>query len=211
MVLARRSLLSRSRAREELDICRKKRTNRMLIAMVVIFAICWLPLNVVHIIAEFQGSQLSHYTILFLSTHVIAMSSTVYNPFLYSWLNDNFRKEFQKLVPCLFKICRCFNYNRIINSSTQSTNIADGDWFDRSSTHQMLVESTTATYKQQYPQMKYSMSNERLNNVPMKVFNNQNPRRSSLTDEASKLLIPQRKEQQQEILIISTNTNSNNV
>lgn len=26
--------------------------------------------------------------------HLIAMSSVCYNPFLYTWLNDNFRKEF---------------------------------------------------------------------------------------------------------------------
>lgn len=81
----------------------------MLIAMVVIFAICWLPLNIVHMVAEFHRPKLRHYKVLFLSTHVIAMSSTIYNPFLYSWLNDNFRKEFQQLVPCVFKICSCFN------------------------------------------------------------------------------------------------------
>lgn len=112
MVLARRSLPGRTRFREELELCRKKRTNRMLIAMVVIFAICWLPLNIVHMVAEFHRSDLKHYKVLFLSTHVIAMSSTIYNPFLYSWLNDNFRKEFQALVPCLFKFCSCFREDR---------------------------------------------------------------------------------------------------
>lgn len=88
----------------------------MLIAMVVIFAICWLPLNIVHMVAEFHRSDLSHYKVLFLSTHVIAMSSTVYNPFLYSWLNDNFRKEFQQTIPCLFKICFCINQDRSKNA-----------------------------------------------------------------------------------------------
>jgi hypothetical protein len=28
------------------------------------------------------------------------MSSTCYNPFLYAWLNENFRKEFKKVLPC---------------------------------------------------------------------------------------------------------------
>lgn len=118
--MARRSLPGRTRVREEMEICRKKRTNRMLIAMVVIFAICWLPLNIVHMVAEFHRSELKHYKVLFLSTHVIAMSSTIYNPFLYSWLNDNFRKEFQQILPCLFKLCVCFQSDR--SSSLTNTN-----------------------------------------------------------------------------------------
>jgi len=28
------------------------------------------------------------------------MSSTCYNPFLYAWLNENFRKEFKQVLPC---------------------------------------------------------------------------------------------------------------
>ena len=118
----------RTRAREEVEICRKKRTNRMLIAMVVIFAICWLPLNIVHMVAEFHRSELTHYKVLFLSTHVIAMSSTIYNPFLYSWLNDNFRKEFQQIIPCLFHICLCLNRPRTNQQyNNYTTTIGEGE------------------------------------------------------------------------------------
>jgi len=28
------------------------------------------------------------------------MSSTIYNPFLYAWLNENFRREFKQILPC---------------------------------------------------------------------------------------------------------------
>jgi neuropeptide Y receptor len=109
----------------------------MLIAMVIIFAICWLPLNIVHMVAEFHGSKLRHYKVLFLSTHVIAMSSTIYNPFLYSWLNDNFRKEFQQIIPCLFKICVCFNRDTLNNMNTNG----DRDMYnDRPSTHQIPAD-----------------------------------------------------------------------
>lgn len=105
----------------------------MLIAMVVIFAICWLPLNIVHMVAEYTRTKFVHYRLFFLTTHVIAMSSTVYNPFLYAWLNDNFRKEFQQIIPCLFQICFCFNGNRS-NYPAVTTTLADGDvYYDRSS------------------------------------------------------------------------------
>ncbi|CAF0778292.1 unnamed protein product [Rotaria sordida] len=142
VALARRSLPGRTRIREEAELCRKKRTNRMLIAMVVIFAICWLPLNIVHMVAEFHRSELSHYKVLFLSTHVIAMSSTVYNPFLYSWLNDNFRKEFQQIIPCLFKMCLCFNHNRLKNMTMNT--LGDGDIYpDRPTTYHMPIDSSS--------------------------------------------------------------------
>jgi hypothetical protein len=169
----------------------------MLIAMVVIFAICWLPLNIVHMVEEFHRAELSHYKVLFLSTHVIAMSSTIYNPFLYSWLNDNFRKEFQQIVPCLFKICWCLNRRRTNNPSTQLTNIGDGDIYDRPSTYQMPAESTIATYTQQYAQVKNSTSNGKLNGVQMKKLNNQDICLSNQNDEIPNL--------QQEPLLITTN------
>ncbi|CAF1533775.1 unnamed protein product [Rotaria magnacalcarata] len=156
-VLARRSLPGRTRIREEIELCRKKRTNRMLIAMVVIFAICWLPLNIVHMVAEFHRSDLSHYKVLFLSTHVIAMSSTVYNPFLYSWLNDNFRKEFQQIIPCLFKICPCFNQgglNNVINTT------GDGEMYnDRPTANHAPTESTTDGNYNGFAMRKASLEN----------------------------------------------------
>ena len=33
-------------------------------------------------------------------THMLAMASTCYNPILYAWLNENFRKEFKEVLPC---------------------------------------------------------------------------------------------------------------
>jgi len=49
-----------------------------------------------------------YFLLVFFAAHVVAMSSTVYNPFLYAWMNDNFRKEFRRVFPCLRTptICR---------------------------------------------------------------------------------------------------------
>lgn len=101
-----RSQNRRCRDRDEIEIKRKRRTNRMLIAMVCIFVVCWLPLNIVLIFTEYKGSldNWEYYEHLFLSAHVIAMSSTIYNPFLYAWMNENFKKEFKQVVPGLFYI-----------------------------------------------------------------------------------------------------------
>ena len=93
---------SKNSRKEELDRERKRRTNRMLIAMVTIFGISWLPLNVVNLLNDVYipiGSW-KYYNLCFFMVHAIAMSSTCYNPFLYAWLNENFRKEFKQVLPC---------------------------------------------------------------------------------------------------------------
>ena len=71
--------------------------------MVAIFAVCWLPLNVILLSLEYDESLAAspYFLLVFFAGHVVAMSSTVYNPFLYAWMNDNFRKEFRRVLPCL--------------------------------------------------------------------------------------------------------------
>lgn len=95
---------TKSARREEADREKKRRTNRMLIAMVTIFGICWFPLNLINVINDFYyfGAD-SYFHLFFFLAHCLAMSSTCYNPFLYAWLNENFRKEFKVILPCILR------------------------------------------------------------------------------------------------------------
>ncbi|XP_059050667.1 prolactin-releasing peptide receptor-like [Achroia grisella] len=94
---------SKNSKKEDAERERKRRTNRMLIAMVAIFGLSWLPLNLINISSDFYSlaEDWTYYMVLFFIAHFIAMSSTCYNPFLYAWLNENFRKEFKQILPCL--------------------------------------------------------------------------------------------------------------
>ncbi|CAG9087494.1 hypothetical protein JYU34_021386 [Plutella xylostella] len=89
--------------KEELDKNRKRRTNQMLIAMVTIFGFSWLPLNLINLCNDYYiyAIHLEYYFLIFFCSHVVAMSSTCYNPFIYAWMNENFRKEFKQLIPCI--------------------------------------------------------------------------------------------------------------
>lgn len=109
---------AKSQQKEELERKRAKRTNRMLITMVVIFGASWLPLNMFHVIMDFNPEYTAwkYANIVFFVTHAIAMSSACYNPFLYAWLNENFRKEFKLVLPCFF------SKNVLINTSVRKTN-----------------------------------------------------------------------------------------
>lgn len=70
--------------------------------MVTIFGVSWLPLTAINLLNDFyqQTTTWKHYYLFFFSAHAVAMSSTCYNPFLYAWLNENFRKEFKQVLPC---------------------------------------------------------------------------------------------------------------
>ena len=45
-------LLCRSAKKRLAEEARTKRTNRMLIAMVVIFGVCWFPIDLINILAD---------------------------------------------------------------------------------------------------------------------------------------------------------------
>ena len=79
---------------------RKQKTNKILIAIVVLFVICWLPWNVFSLLTEVQGEMVrgAHFKFVDLILKVFAMSSACVNPFLYCWLNDNFRKELDNIA-----------------------------------------------------------------------------------------------------------------
>ena len=79
--------------------------NKMLIAMVVIFGISWLPIN---LLLGFENlasdivdlSCWELYYLFYFIVHVVAMSSACYNPFFYGLLNTAFKTEFSNLCSC---------------------------------------------------------------------------------------------------------------
>ncbi|KAM5180187.1 G-protein coupled receptor 83 [Mantella aurantiaca] len=75
---------------------KKKKTIKMLMLVVVLFAVCWFPLNCYVVLLSSQIIRTNN--ALYFAFHWFAMSSTCYNPFIYCWLNDNFRSELKALL-----------------------------------------------------------------------------------------------------------------
>jgi hypothetical protein len=89
-----------------------------------VFAICWLPLNLYHIRADFGTDPYPHNSTVYLMVHWLAMSSVCYNPFIYSIRNSYFRKGIKNFF--LFIFCRYNNTQNITSrlrdiSNTQMT------------------------------------------------------------------------------------------
>ena len=83
----------------------KRKSIKLLIIVVVVFALCWMPLNLYHILTDFHPdtSVFRYNSTAFFVFHWIAISSTCYNPFVYCWMNESFRKEVKSRVDVCFK------------------------------------------------------------------------------------------------------------
>lgn len=72
---------------------RHRRTNLLLISIVIIFAFAWLPLNCFHLANTF-GWLKSYSVPAFALCHIFAICSACLNPLSYAFFNHNFRAEF---------------------------------------------------------------------------------------------------------------------
>ncbi|XP_020387390.1 G-protein coupled receptor 83-like [Rhincodon typus] len=75
---------------------KKKKTIKMLMLVVAVFAVCWFPLNCYVVLISSQTIHTNN--ALYFAFHWFAMSSTCYNPFIYCWLNESFRSELKSLL-----------------------------------------------------------------------------------------------------------------
>ncbi|XP_046382346.1 neuropeptide F receptor-like [Ischnura elegans] len=94
---------------------RHRRTTLILSAVAAVFAASWLPLTVFSLVSDLSAPRphpihaaaappqplLPPHGLYaaFAACHVAAMTSACSNPFLYGWLNTNFRREFAEIVP----------------------------------------------------------------------------------------------------------------
>ncbi|XP_057710336.1 neuropeptide Y receptor Y2, like [Corythoichthys intestinalis] len=75
---------------------RRRKTTKMLVTMVVVFAVSWLPYHAFQLATDIDSSvpDMPHFRLLYTLFHVVAMCSTFANPLLYGWMNRNFRAAF---------------------------------------------------------------------------------------------------------------------
>ncbi|KAI6205592.1 Neuropeptide receptor 10 [Aphelenchoides besseyi] len=79
---------------------RRMRTNKMLVAMVAVFLLCWLPTVLFNGLRDWNSLPeyfVKQEYLVGISTHLISMSSTVWNVFLYA-TNDQFRLAFAEYL-----------------------------------------------------------------------------------------------------------------
>ncbi|MGH0127909.1 UNVERIFIED_CONTAM: hypothetical protein FKN15_032739 [Acipenser sinensis] len=76
----------------------KRKVVKMMIVVVVTFALCWLPFHVYFMLGSFNSNIYKQKYIqqVYLAIFWLAMSSTMYNPIIYYCLNQRFRSGFRR-------------------------------------------------------------------------------------------------------------------
>ncbi|XP_038625209.1 neuromedin-K receptor [Tachyglossus aculeatus] len=76
----------------------KRKVVKMMIVVVVTFAICWLPYHIYFIVTGIYQhlNRWKYIQQVYLASFWLAMSSTMYNPIIYCCLNKRFRAGFKR-------------------------------------------------------------------------------------------------------------------
>jgi hypothetical protein len=84
---------------------------KMMIVVVVVYALCWMPLHVVTLLGDMRPSiwNYEHIQPVWIGSYWLAMSSCCWNPIIYCWKNDTFRAGFQY---ALLGRCPCRSLRR---------------------------------------------------------------------------------------------------
>ncbi|CAB4065996.1 ASTA-R [Lepeophtheirus salmonis] len=78
----------------------KRRVTRMIIFVVIVFVLCWSPLQVVMLLKSFKLYEINQTSLVAFQIicHCLAYCNSCLNPFLYAFLSSNFRETFKKSI-----------------------------------------------------------------------------------------------------------------
>ncbi|KAK7174017.1 hypothetical protein R3I93_003751 [Phoxinus phoxinus] len=84
----------------------RTRVSRMVVVMVLLFIVCWGPIQILILLQAFCPEDVSHsYTLYKLKiwAHCMSYSNSSINPVIYAFMGANFRKAFRSVFPLIFK------------------------------------------------------------------------------------------------------------
>ncbi|XP_023340820.1 uncharacterized protein LOC111710878 [Eurytemora carolleeae] len=87
----------------------KRKVVKMMLFVVIIFCVCWLPYHTYFILAHLQPSinHGKYIQDIYLLIYWLAMSNSMYNPMIYCYMNQRFRRGFSEVIHFFspFKLC----------------------------------------------------------------------------------------------------------
>ncbi|NXV01044.1 QRFPR protein, partial [Cettia cetti] len=87
---------------------KKKRAIAMMVTVVFLFAVCWAPFHVIHMMMEYSNFEKEYDDVtikmIFAIVQIIGFFNSICNPIVYAFMNENFKKNFQSaLCFCIVK------------------------------------------------------------------------------------------------------------
>ena len=84
---------------------RNRKTTVLLVRASVAFFLSWLPFHIFHALIDYSNvfkTETANMYICFAVVHIIAMSSTLWNPLIYGFENENIKSEILDIYRSLF-------------------------------------------------------------------------------------------------------------
>ena len=84
-------------------IAQRKRSVRMLVVIVLLFALSWFPFFTLHVVTVFKDdidTSGAIFRIAAASLQLVAYSNSCTNPIIYCFMSDNFREHFRRAICC---------------------------------------------------------------------------------------------------------------
>ncbi|XP_077864376.1 LOW QUALITY PROTEIN: orexin receptor type 2-like [Saccoglossus kowalevskii] len=83
----------------------RRKVAKMMIVVVVIFAVCYLPLHILNVLRQFSVFEIDYasrhlFHVPFLIAHWLAFANSAVNPIIYNFLSAKFRHEFVTAFMC---------------------------------------------------------------------------------------------------------------
>ncbi|KAK7003501.1 orexin receptor type 2, partial [Biomphalaria glabrata] len=121
------------RTHAEVQLASRKKVAKMLIAIVLLFAACYFPINCLFIIR--QTAIMDQYTespiipIVFMFAHWLCYFNSAMNPLIYNFMSVKFKKEFRNVFSChkrqntpLHQESTWFHSTRMVRQPTNNSN-----------------------------------------------------------------------------------------
>lgn len=84
------------------SIKNKKRVIKLVLAVVIMFALCWLPIQTILVLRSLKLYSNTPISVAFqIISHILAYSNSCVNPILYAFLSQPFRRGFWAVITCI--------------------------------------------------------------------------------------------------------------
>ncbi|KAG9350748.1 hypothetical protein JZ751_024637 [Albula glossodonta] len=89
----------------ERSVAMRTRVSRMVVAIVLLFSLCWGPIQFYILVQAFSSTFRHSYCTYKLKiwAHCMSYTNSCINPIVYAFMGANFRKAFKRAFPCVFK------------------------------------------------------------------------------------------------------------
>ncbi|GLV41074.1 RYamide receptor [Carabus blaptoides fortunei] len=126
----------------------KRKMVKMMLAVVIVFTLCWLPFNTL-LVATFSHKEhnIPYLQYIWLVLHWLAMSHSCYNPIIYCFMNARFRAGFQHVLASIPCCKRCSPLAGRTSRSTMGFRRAGSDSTDSTLLHRVNTGSMYITMR----------------------------------------------------------------